>query len=157
MGSFLIRIEVWSATLDEYQDDIVLGRGPAKLDRVTGFRDASSFHVRDNIYIAFLAQFGIVGLVGFLGFSLTQIIKLFSLTRRANPPDQWWPIGMLGTMAAWMLFGVAADTFFYVPASHILLVLYGTALVAGEPEVATRKSRGPGPTDAYDPTFKFPE
>jgi len=157
MGSFLIRIEVWSATLDEYQNDIVLGRGPAKLDRVAGFRDASSFHVRDNIYIAFLAQFGIVGLVGFLGFSLTQIIKLFSLTRRANPPDRWWPIGMLGTMAAWMLFGVAGDSFFFVPASTILLVLYGTALVAGEPEVATLKGRGPGPTDAYDPTFEFPE
>jgi len=130
MGSFLMRVGVWNATLQEYENDIVLGRGPAKLERRAGFRDASSFAVRDNIYIAYLAQFGIVGLVGFLGFSLTQVTRLFALTKRADPPDRWWPVGMLGVMAAWMLYGVTADSFFFVPASNILLVLYGTALMA---------------------------
>jgi O-antigen ligase len=141
MGSLVMRFEVWTATLEEYQDDIILGRGPAKLERRYGFQDASSYAVRDNIYISFLAQYGVIGLVGFLGLCILQVVRLFALSRTCQADDRWWPIGLLGIMAAWLLFGATADSFFFVPSSNLFLILYGTAL-------AVSLSESESPVDA---------
>lgn len=128
MSSLIVRFEVWSQTLEEYKDDLILGRGPAKSDRRLGLQDASSFHVRDNIYVSYLAQYGLVGLFGFLGLCFYQAARLLTLASRTAAPDSWIPVGMLGVLAAWLLFGATGDSFFFVPASNFFVALYGLTI-----------------------------
>jgi O-antigen ligase len=128
IGSFLSRIEVWRSTLTEYKSDFLLGRGPNKAARRIGFRDASSYHVRDNIFIAIFAQFGMIGVLLFLALLAVQFQALLRAAREAPASLAYWPIAMIGVLVAWVLYNMTADAFFAAQPATIFLFLHGTTI-----------------------------
>lgn len=128
IGSLLKRFEVWSATIDEYSEDFLIGRGPNKSARRVGFVDAKSFHVRDNIFVSVFAQFGILGLALLIGFFIVQWRKLWRAAKETAASDQFWILGMLGGFVSWFLFNITADAFFALHPTHLFLAIYGVTL-----------------------------
>jgi lipid-A-disaccharide synthase-like uncharacterized protein len=132
MGSLMARFEVWTETIKEYSNDLLIGRGPNKAARRLGFANASSYHVRDNIFISVFAQFGLLGISLLIALFWVQWRKLWRLTTSGNPDYQFWTFGMIGGFVSWCLFNLMADAFFALHPTHLFLALYGLTLAVGK-------------------------
>ncbi len=153
--SLMARLEVWSATIEEYSEDFLIGRGPNKSARRIGFQSASTFHVRDNIFVSAFAQFGVVGLILLLVFFWLQAKRIWAATKLARGPDEFWAFGMVGGFVAWAIFNLMADAFFALHPSHVFLALYGITLAIVRPDEVAAVSQ-PAAREAeelFDPTL----
>jgi O-antigen ligase len=129
MESMYARFNTWSETMKEYQDDLLLGRGPTKSLRNsrTASSDASAL-VRDNNYVSAVAETGIIGLLFLLAFFAVMWRHLWRLASRVPPSDFHWVLAGLGVMTAWIAFNGTADAFNTVYLSHNVWVFYGLTL-----------------------------
>jgi O-antigen ligase len=126
------RFYVWRETLKEYQDDLLIGRGPLKSARknvkLTDLSNPAAFSTRDNNYIAALAETGILGLVLLLTLFGVIWVRLWRLASRVPPSELHWVLSSLGVMTAWIAFNATADAFNNVYLAHNFWVLYGVTL-----------------------------
>jgi O-antigen ligase len=126
------RFYVWRETLKEYQDDLLIGRGPLKSARkrvkLTDLSDASAFSTRDNNYIAAVAETGLLGLALLLTLFGIMWVRLWRLASRVPPSELHWALSGLGIMTAWIAFNGTADAFNNVYLAHNFWVLYGVTL-----------------------------
>jgi O-antigen ligase len=127
--SMYTRFHTWGETLIEYQDDLLLGRGPTKsLRQERTTKNTAAALVRDNNYVAAVAETGIIGLLLLIALFATMWRHLWRLAPRVPPVDLHWVLSGLGVMTAWIAFNGTADAFNTVYLSHNVWVLYGLVL-----------------------------
>lgn len=157
IGSMYLRFYVWEETIREYQNDLLLGRGPAKSLRRRGLHvGGAHLAMRDNNYVAALAETGIIGLALLLGLFATAWARLWRLASRVPPSDLHWVLSALGIMTAWIAFNATADAFNNVYLSSNVWVFYGLTLAIAygrieesRAEAAAGEVDSPGP--GWDP------
>jgi O-antigen ligase len=151
ISSLYKRFYVWQATIAEYQDDFLLGRGPAKSLRKRGFAgDASKFHVRDNNYVQTFAEFGIIGLGLLVSLFLAQFAHLWRLAPKVPIEERHWVLGGLGIVASWIVFNLSADAFNNVYLAHTQWIFYGSILAIGHQSVMEAQQAGDASIQSTD-------
>jgi O-antigen ligase len=139
--SMYLRFHTWSETLKEYQDDLLLGRGPTKfLQKERAVKSTAAALVRDNNYVSAVAETGIIGLLLLLALFATMWRHLWRLAPRVPPVDLHWVLSGLGVMTAWIAFNGTADGFNTVYLSHNVWVLYGLTLAIAYTAIESEKA-----------------
>ena len=130
LGSMQERLYLWVDSLRQYQSTLLLGQGPAKALRVRGSINASNAQVRDNVFVSFFVQFGVVGVAVVVALMTAMFRRLVRELRADDHAIPWWPVFMLSVFVAWVLFGMTADSFFANQVTYCMLLLYGITLAA---------------------------
>lgn len=145
-GAYLTqgRSAVWPAIFDHASQRAFLGHGPGTASAYAYYVSQNSrFEHPHNEYLRVFHNYGLVGLLAFLGFYLVILVYVRSLVGFAREPSmQLWLHALAASTLASLLLFVTDNIGLYVFVMSIHGVLVGTSLCLGA-FCCTRVSRGP--------------
>lgn len=128
-GSFRARVVLWQARFEQVAERPLLGTGPRKARLLSASSNLSERRFTDNTYLAVLTHFGLLGFMTFLALLATQWTRLTRLTRRmGNTPGAWVVTGTLCAFVANLVYGITADSLFFVQTSLLIGAIYGATV-----------------------------
>ncbi len=120
IGTLYDRLHIWEATLESGFSNpvaLVFGQGPRKGEIV------GEDYV-DNTYLRIWREFGFFGLGLFVALLIIMIRRTLRLIHETRKGTGDWSRGLLFLLIAWSIFGLAADSWYFVRTTTIILGLY---------------------------------
>jgi O-antigen ligase len=130
LDSLYERFRVWEGGLKLFAENPLLGTGPRKSELLRVTNDLQRVSFLDNVYLAMLTRFGLLGASLYFGFLFVALVKARKAVRFAPPVIRWWPVATLSVWIATLVFGLAADTMFFVPTMLLLCLFHGASVGA---------------------------
>lgn len=121
------RLALWQVALKMVQDRPLLGVGPDNFRwRFGDYAGLATWDTNihtNNLYIEWLADTGILGILAFLWFSVQMARQAW---RTLPNPQNWpWIVALIGALVAWYAHGVVDYFFEFTPAYTAFWLLIG--------------------------------
>lgn len=127
------RLTLWRIALQIFQSHPLLGIGPDNFRRTYGAYlgmpgSGTEIHA-NNVYIEWLADTGLVGLLAFLFMSMILArLAWHVLKQQLHGPLWLWQIALMGSLLAWYIHGVVDYFYEFTPTNVAFWLLVGLAV-----------------------------